>query len=166
MIPPKINGTKPVGGNGPYTYLWEKSYNKVTWIPLVNDPDPINYTPTLADAITPTDSVWFRRTITDSSPTVLVDISKPVKFYMQPFIKNNIVGNSDTICFAQNPPAFSSKATLQDGNRIYSFKWMVSTNSTIFSIPTNTYTTEGYTPPPALVNNIMVQTNSYFRHVY
>jgi hypothetical protein len=152
MIPPKINGTKPVGGNGPYFYLWEKSYNKVTWIPLVNDPDPLNYSPTLADAITPTDSVWFRRTITDSSPIVLVDISKPVKFYMQPYIKNNIVGNSDTICFAQNPAAFSSLAALQDGNKIYSFKWMVSTNSTTFSIPTNTSTTEGYTPPPALVN--------------
>jgi hypothetical protein len=150
MIPPKIIGTKPVGGIQPYTYLWQKSYDKATWIPLTNDPDPVNYTPTLADANTPTDSVWFRRTITDSSPTVLVDISKPVKFYMQPYIKNNIVGDSDTICFAQNPPAFTSKATLQDGNNIYSFKWMVSTDNTVFSLPTNTYTTEGYTPPPAL----------------
>jgi hypothetical protein len=152
MIPPKIIGTKPVGGTGPYTYLWEKSYNKLAWIPLVNDTDPLNYTPTLADATTPTDSVWFRRTITDFSPTVLVDISKPVKFFMQPYIKNNIVGTSDTICFNQDAPSFSSKATLQDGNKIYYFLWEVSTfpNNTVFNIPANTYDTEGYTPPPGL----------------
>jgi hypothetical protein len=151
MIPPKIIGTKPVGGIEPYTYLWEKSYNKVTWVPLTNDANPLNYTPTAADAITPTDSVWFRRTITDlPGPAQITDISKPVKFYMQPFIKNNIVGNSDTICFAQNPVAFTSKATLQDGNKIYSFKWMVSTNSTAYNLPSNTYNTETYTPPPSL----------------
>ena len=147
MLPQKIIGTKPVGGTGPYTYLWEKSYNQTTWVPLVNDPDPTNYTPTLIETAT----VWFRRTITDSStPTVLVDISKPVKIIVQPFIKNNIVGNSDTICYAQNPPAFTSKATLQDGNGKYTFNWNVSLNNSIYSIPANSHNTEAYTPPVAL----------------
>ena len=61
MLPQKIIGTKPVGGTGPYTYLWEKSYDQVTWNPLTNDADPTNYTPTLIETAT----VWFRRTITD-----------------------------------------------------------------------------------------------------
>ena len=146
MLPKKIIGTKPVGGTGPYTYLWEKSYDQSTWIPLTNDPDPVNYTPTLIE----TSTVWYRRTITDSSPTVLIDISKSVWIIVQPFIKNNIVGNSDTICFAQNPIALTSKATLQDGNGNYSFKWQVSQNNLNFSLPVNVYSTEGYAPPNGL----------------
>ena len=147
MIPPKIIGTKPVGGTGPYTYLWEKSYDLVTWIPLTNDSDPTNYTP---PAVSETATVWFRRTITDSSIPVLVDISKPVKIIVQPFIKNNIIGTSDTICFAQDPPAFTSKAILQDGNGKYSFNWEVSLNNSLYTLPANPHNSEGYTPPPAL----------------
>ena len=147
VMPPKLTGTKPVGGTGPYTYLWEKSYDQLTWIPLTNDPDPTNYTPSVVETAT----VWFRRTITDSStPTVLVDISKPVHLIVQPFIKNNIVGTSDTICFAQDPPAFTSKAVLQDGNGRYTFNWAVSLDNTVYTIPSNSHNSEGYTPPPAL----------------
>jgi gliding motility-associated-like protein len=141
-----IVGTKPVGGTGPYIYLWEKSYDQVTWIPLTNQTDPTNYTPVVIE----TSTVWFRRTITDSSPTPLVDVSKPVKIIVQPFIKNNIVGTSDTICFAQNPPAFTSKAVLQDGNGKYSFNWGVSLNNSLFTIPSNSHNAEAYTPPSAL----------------
>jgi hypothetical protein len=147
MLPKVITGTKPVGGTGPYTYLWEKSYNQVTWIPLANDPDPTNYTPTVIETAT----VWFRRTITDSSvPAVLVDVSKPVRIVVQPFIKNNIVGNSDTICFAQNPVAFTSQAVLQDGNGKYTFDWKVSLNNSVYAVPANSHSSQGYTPPPAL----------------
>lgn len=147
MMPPVISGTLPVGGTGPYLYTWEKSYDEVTWIPLVSDNVTVNYTPTVIETAT----VWFRRTITDSSiPTALVDISKSVKIKVQPFIKNNIIGTSDTICFAQDPPAFTSKAVLADGNGIYRFNWSVSLDNSVFSVPTNTFNTEGYTPPPAL----------------
>jgi len=146
MMPQKITGTKPIGGSSPYTYLWEKSYDEITWTPLTNDTDPVNYTPTVIETAT----VYFRRTITDSSIPVLTDRSKSVKIIVQPFIKNNIVGTSDTICFAQDPPAFSSKATLQDGNGKYAFKWKVSLDNSLFILPVNTYNTEGYTPPPAL----------------
>jgi hypothetical protein len=148
MPPPKIIGTRPVGGTGPYTYLWEKSYNLVTWIPLINDTDPNDYTP---PALPETATYWIRRTITDSSvPVALVDISKPVNVIVQPNIKNNIVGTSDSICYAQNPPAFTSKATLLDGNGIYDFNWKVSLDSSLFTIPSNPHVSDGYTPPPAL----------------
>lgn len=147
MMPPVISGTLPIGGSGPYTYTWEKSYDQVTWIPLVSDNVTVNYTPTVIETAT----VWFRRTITDSSvPTALVDISKSVKIIVQPFIKNNIIGTSDTICFAQDPQAFTSKAVLQDGNGIYRFNWEVSLDNTVYAEPVNTFNTEGYTPPPAL----------------
>jgi gliding motility-associated-like protein len=147
MLPRKIYGTKPVGGTKPYTTLWEKSYDEITWIPLTNDADPTNYTPTVIETAT----VFFRRTITDSSVPALVDVSKPVKIIVQPFIKNNIIGTSDTICSAQNPPAFTSKAILADGNGVFTYNWMVSLDSNIYINPLNAHTTEGYTPLPALL---------------
>lgn len=148
MKPKLITGTKPVGGSGPYFYLWEKSYDEITWIPLANDIDPTNYTPTLIETAT----VFFRRTITDSSiPAALVDVSKPVKIIVQPFIKNNIISTSDTICSAQNPPAFTSLAVLADGNGKYSYNWKVSLDASIYTDPVNAHISEGYTPPPALL---------------
>ena len=50
MIPPKILGTTPMGGSGPYAYLWEKSYDQVAWTPLSNDADPVNYTPAVTES--------------------------------------------------------------------------------------------------------------------
>lgn len=149
MLPPLITGTTPVGGVEPYTYTWEKSYDQSTWIQVASGTDAsyINYTPTVVE----TSTVWFRRIITDSSsPLPLIDVSKPVQFIVQPYIKNNIIGTSDTICFAQDPPTFTSKATLQDGNGIYYFRWEASTDSNKFILPVNTYNEENYTPPPAL----------------
>ncbi len=146
ILPKKIIGTKPVGGNGPYTYLWEKSFNQVLWTPLTNDADPLNYTPTVIE----TSTVWFRRTITSSAPDVLVDVSKSVQIVVQPFIKNNIVGNSDTYCLGQDPIPLTSMATLQDGNGIYTFKWEVSLDNINFNLPVNANTAEGYTPPNGL----------------
>jgi gliding motility-associated-like protein len=134
MIPRKITGTIPVGGSTPYTYLWEKSYDQTTWTPLVNDPDPLNYTPPAAETTT----FYIRRTITDSSPTPLVDVSKSVKVIVQPYIKNNIVGNvdsilvsnTDTICYNQKRPVVRQLTPdLADGNGKYTFGWQDSTSS-------------------------------------
>jgi gliding motility-associated-like protein len=104
--PPKILGTKPVGGSGSYSYIWQKSYESTFASPivLVNDANPLNYTPTLADAITPTDTVWFRRVVIDAGSPPITDISRPVKILVHPAITNNIVGNQDTICYNGNPP--------------------------------------------------------------
>jgi hypothetical protein len=125
-IPPKITGTKPVGGTAPYTYLWEKSYNQVTWLPLTNDADPTNFTPSGTEPST----VWFRRTITDSSiPTAHNDISKAVQIIVQPAITGNLVGKDTTICFNQDPlnliPLNAGPANGSSHN-YYLYKWVYS----------------------------------------
>jgi gliding motility-associated-like protein len=124
MIPPKITGTRPVGGSGKYVYLWEKSTDGSTWTTLAN-PDSTNYTPVAPELNT----IWYRRTITDFYNSTLVDISKPVKIIVQPFIKNNIVGYPDTLCFNQNPPLIHQLLPgITDGNnKSYFYNWQDST---------------------------------------
>jgi len=147
MVPKPILGTSPVGGITPYTYLWQSSTvsEYAGYSPAVGTNNGQNYSPVVL-----TQTTWFRRVITDSGAPALSDTSKPVKVIVQPFIKNNIIGTSDTICFAQDPPGFVSKAILQDGDGIYAFKWQVSLDNSSYNLPVNAYTTEGYTPPPAL----------------
>ncbi|MGC1391396.1 MAG: gliding motility-associated C-terminal domain-containing protein [Bacteroidales bacterium] len=103
MIPPKIIGTTPVGGTPGAGYIikWEKSYDLSTWITLINDPDPTNYTPAAPE----TSTVYYRRTVTDHSlPSPIVDISRPVQIIVHSKIQNNnIVANPDTICFNGDP---------------------------------------------------------------
>jgi gliding motility-associated-like protein len=152
MMPPVISGTLPIGGSGPYTYKWEKSYDQTTWILLSTDNFSVNYTPTVKETTT----VYFKRTITDSSlPSNLTDFSKTVKIIVQPFIKNNIVGTSDTICFAQDPSAFAQLGSaLADGNGKYAFKWQVMReDETFYKLPSNTYDASGYTPLPGLLKS-------------
>jgi gliding motility-associated-like protein len=162
IIPPKITGTIPVGGTGPYSYLWEKSYNQVTWLPLTNDPDPTNYTPTLIE----TSTVWYRRTITDNSPTPLVDISKPVEMIVQPAITANNIGKDTTICHGQNPLPIGSvplNSTPSNGNGIYRYKWLQNlTNSswdTLHVAAGSIFNGKGYDPPS------LTQTTYYKRFV-
>jgi hypothetical protein len=150
LIPPKITGTVPVGGTGPYTYLWEKSYNLTAWISLGNDADPTNYTPSVIESQT----VWFRRTITDSSiPTVLVDISKPVQIIVQPVITGNLVGKDTTICFNQNPQnliPLNAGPSNGSSHNYYLYKWIQNnTNSNWNTSPTATGNAHlaSYDPP-------------------
>jgi gliding motility-associated-like protein len=145
MTPPKITGTRPVGGSGKYTYLWEKSYDGSIWTSFAN-PDSTNFTP-LSPEVNP---IWYRRTITDFNNPSLVDISKPVKIIVQQFIKNNIVGYPDTICYNQDPPLIHQLLPdVSDGNnKSYFFNWQDSTASGSWG--STIATTKDYDPPAGL----------------
>jgi len=122
--PPKINGTVPVGGKRPYTYLWQKSYDQATWTNVGTPADSITYTPPNTPEIV---TVYFRRTVTDNSSTPLVDISKSVKIIVQPAITLNNIGKDTTICHGQNPLPIGSipaNSTPSNGNGIYRYKWL------------------------------------------
>lgn len=139
-----ISGTIPFGG----TYQWQST---IVTNPADGDFTDISgatgkdYSPGLL-----TQTTWFRRVVTKLGTPDIVDKSKPVKIIVQPYIKNNIIGNPDTVCYAQNPVALVSKATLQDGNGKYSFRWNVSTDNSAFTNPSNNDSTEAYTPQPGL----------------
>ncbi len=142
----QIQGTRPVGGRGPYQYVWEYSTTSASSgfsaAPGTNNQQ--HYTP---PAII-TQTTWFRRRITDASTPAIIDISKPVMVIAQPFIKDNIIGNQDTICFSQDPQALVSVLELRDGNGVYSFAWESSSDNVSYT--TLTPQTEGYDPPAGL----------------
>jgi gliding motility-associated-like protein len=149
-----ISGTIPFGG----TYQWQRS--------VLADPadaDFIDISGATGKDYSPgimTQTTWFRRVVTKLGTPDIIDKSKPVKIIVQPYIKNNVIGDPDTICYAQNPVALVPRATLQDGNGIYNFRWTVSTDDTAFSTPENNDSTEAYTPEPGLT-----QTSWYRRTV-
>ncbi|NSW95485.1 MAG: gliding motility-associated C-terminal domain-containing protein, partial [Bacteroidales bacterium] len=139
--PKRIKGTMPVGGIPPYNFRWEKSYNLTAWTTLYNGPDSVNYTPADNESVT----VYFRRTVTDSDLVPLSDVSKPVQIIVHPYIKNNLIGYDDVICYGQNPSELVSVATLQDGNGHYSFMWESSTDNSIYTVTATG--NQNYLPP-------------------
>jgi len=142
----QISGTQPVGGTPPFTYLWQSSTTSETgpWsdAPGVNSQQ--HYTP--PSLLTQT--TWFRRVVTDSDTPALVDNSNPVKVIVQPFIKDNVIGNPDTICYKQNPPQLNSLLAVKDGNGIYEYTWESSTDNVNFNFAASG--TESYLPQPEL----------------
>src|SRR5690606_5513985 len=121
-------GTNPVGGTPPYNYRWQRSYNLESWETLYDGPDSINFTPAFAE----TANVYFRRIVTDSEIPALEDVGKPVLIIVHQYIKNNLIGYPDTLCYEQVPDEIASTATVYDGNGIYNFIWESSTDSITF----------------------------------
>ncbi len=151
----QISGTQPVGGTSPYTYQWESSTTSATagFSAAAGTINQQNYTP---PALL-TQTTWFRRTVADYTGSI-TDVSLPVMIIVQPYIKNNSVGNQDTVCYGQSAPQLHSLLALQDGNGTYSYSWESSTDSVSFiSVGV---TSQNYQPPSALT-----QTTWYRRTV-
>ncbi|TFG91256.1 MAG: gliding motility-associated C-terminal domain-containing protein, partial [Candidatus Atribacteria bacterium] len=151
----QIVGTRPVGGTPPYTFQWQSSTTSAltgfSAAPGTNDQQ--NYTPPAQL----TQTTWFRRVVTDFGAAI-TDVSLPVRIIVHPYIKNNVIGNPDTVCYGQNSPAMNSVLALQDGNGKYTYKWESSTDNSVF---TNiSASTESFLPPAALI-----QTTWYRRTV-
>jgi hypothetical protein len=128
--PKKITGTIPVGGTLPYSIVWEKKIGKNGgWILLVNNKDSINHTPQAYE--NGGDTVYFRRTVTDSSPIPFIDKSKLVEIFVQPAITGNLVGKDTIICFGQNPTnLISLNAGPANGNGKYAYHWLQNITNT------------------------------------
>ena len=144
----QIIGTQPVGGTPPYTFQWQSSTTSATagFSAASGTNSQKNYTPPALLIQT----TWFRRVVTDNStPSVITDVSLPVRVIVHPFIKNNVIGNPDTLCYGQNAAALNSLMTLQDGNGKYTFKWESSIDNAVFMDASAT--TASYLPPAGLI---------------
>ncbi len=140
----QLVGTTPVGGTPPYTFQWQRSTTSATsgFSPAAGTNNTRNYTP---PALL-TQTTWFRRVVNDNGS--ITDISLPVKVTVHPYLKNNSIGNPDTLCYNQTASALVPVLTLQDGNGIYSYSWESSTNETTFN--SLIAVTASYQPPAPL----------------
>ncbi len=141
----QIVGTIPVGGTPPYTFQWQSSTTSATagFSPAAGTNNQQYYTPPLQL----TQTTWFRRVVTDFGAAI-TDISLPVRIIVHPFIKNNVIGSDNILCYGQNAPEMNSVMVLQDGNGKYAYKWESSADNSVYTDALAT--TAGYLPPAPL----------------
>ncbi|HCC69722.1 MAG TPA: hypothetical protein DEQ09_01000, partial [Bacteroidales bacterium] len=146
QVPPSITGTEPVGGDEPYTFRWEKKVDEDLIWSLV--PGSGN-TKNLVITDNETDTVQFRRVVTDSNATPVSDTSKAVTVIVQPLITDNIVGYDTIICAGQDPESLLQQTgfVLGGGNNIYSYEWLDSTQLHNWQTAPGIIDNDNYNPP-------------------
>jgi gliding motility-associated-like protein len=155
MKPPRILGTIPVGGST-ITYEWQKSYvsSFTPFVTLTVNSDSVNYSPSLADASTPTGRVWFRRIVRDAGPPAITDISKTVEIIVHPAILNNNIGNPETFCQTGNPDTLKQVGLdlIVPTTRYLFYSWQDSTGPSLqwTNIPGFANTEDSVYLPPEL----------------
>jgi len=151
MLPPRIDGTLPVGGSGNYVYLWQKrNYGSTNW----NDISPsnvLNYTFPAFEA----DTFEIRRVVRDNISS-LTDTCKQALIIVQPRILNNlvniqsdIIGPVDTVCHGQDPKIIDQAVPdlwVPTTKYLY-YYWQDSTSSGTWG--TTLATTKFYDPNPS-----------------
>ncbi|MFO7851113.1 MAG: gliding motility-associated C-terminal domain-containing protein [Bacteroidota bacterium] len=146
QIPHEIIGTEPVGGLAPYTFRWErKGDEEADWSLVPGSGSTQNFTPTDPE----TDTVQFRRVVTDSNTTPISDTSKEVTVIVQPPIVNNLIGYDTIICAGQDPELLVQQngLILGGGNNIYSYQWLDSAESESWQTAPGSVNNEDYDPP-------------------
>lgn len=139
MIPPKMTGTRPVGGSGTYTYRWQKSYDNNTW---TDEPGTsIDYTPATTEAV----SLWFRRVVNDGAG--IIDRSLPVRIIVHPRITGNLVGSDTTLCYNMNPDElYSLNSGPSGGTGIFFYHWEQSPDNSVWSSAPGDFASAAYDP--------------------
>ncbi len=137
----QLTGTQPVGGTPPYTFIWQVSTTSAS-AGFTNAPgnnSQQHYTPPAELSRTS----WFRRVVRDQGGAI-TDISLPVNIIVHQSIKNNIIGNPETLCYGQNASELIPLGTVEDGNGIYAYGWEMSTDNISYTaLPAET---ESYHP--------------------
>ncbi len=143
--PQTIMGTEPVGGVQPYTFRWEKKGDEETVWSLV--PGSGN-TQNLILTDTETDTLEFRRVVTDNNATPVSDTSKTVTIIVQPLITDNFIGYDTIICAGQDPELLIPVNTGPGGgNGNYFYVWIDSTTVHNWQFAPGTGTNADYDPP-------------------
>ena len=127
----------PIGGDGTYSYLWEQGTDadsiNFSDAPNVNDTDTYQ-PPVLSTAQT----YYYRRTVYSGKCS---HISDTVTITVLPSISNNTISENQTICQGSVFDSLNGAAPA-DGDGIYIYQWIESTDGNIWS---NAYGPVSYT---------------------
>jgi gliding motility-associated-like protein len=120
QVPGTITASQPKGGDGSYSFQWEKSINQVTWTPAEGTNDLLYLSPVALDTTT-----YFRRVVTSTNPidmSPITDYGKMIRVLVYPTIKNNYISATDTICKNVVPQKLGG-GELSGGNNTYTYEW-------------------------------------------
>jgi len=143
-----LTGTTPTGGNGSYTYQWQRSVDGVTWVNLTGATLPTyNFTAST--------TLYYRRLVTS---TPCQTASDKVLVLVQPPLGNNSISSNQTIC--TNTSAALLNGTIPtgaDGLYVYNWQQSIDGGTTWTNIPGAN--TQSYNP------GILTQTTRFRRIV-
>ncbi len=154
-LPENIAATRPVGGNGNFTYSWLKSDDMISWTLADGVNNERNYQP--PDTLRPI-TYYYRRAISDG---FLVDTSFSIPYVIQPRIENNTIQPEDTVCFNESPisPLFATLDPEGGNGSNYTYTWEQSGDLSSW------ITAQGISDQPAYTVPSLLDTTYYRRKV-
>lgn len=122
QVPDMITASKPKGGNGNYSYIWQQKRNdEQEWSLAAGNGTLRTFQPVALNQTTN-----FRRIVTSSSAVngeIIRDTSRSVQIFVYPAIGNNIIFGNDTICYNKDAKPLTQLPGLSGGNGTYSYVW-------------------------------------------
>ncbi|MFP4060276.1 MAG: hypothetical protein ACLFUC_07325, partial [Bacteroidales bacterium] len=115
--PEKLDATTPKGGNGNYSYIWQKTINLVSWSDVGNSEEDYQPGPL-------SDTTWFRRIVLSAE---IKDTSDVTVVNVLPALQVNEISADTTICYNQDPLPINGDI-VNGGNGSYTYRWEKSEN--------------------------------------
>ncbi len=112
----------PSGGNGPWTYSWEYQSNCAG--PWISIPGATGLT--YDSPANQTETRCYRRVATNNCGTVY---SNTVTITIYADIDGGIIASDQTVCYGDDPAAFTSSSAASGGNGAFSYFWEQDTGS-------------------------------------
>jgi large repetitive protein len=140
--PAQLTGSAPSGGDGSFTYQWERSTDGVSFSPISGATGQ-NYSPSAL-----TQTTWYQRVVY-SGPCL--SVSNAVEIEVNQPVANNSISANQTICY-DTAPAELTGSTPTGGNGLYSYQWQISTDGVSFSDIVGA-TNENYQPSNLTANS-------------
>ncbi len=144
--PGRLNAAFPMGGSGGFNYKWQESDDASSWRDA-SGPAPINQVTYQPPPLS--DTIYYRRIVTDQTNSNLADTSFYVTVFVEPDLNNNLIEGDHTVCYNASPGVLSSSLTMSGGlgAGTYGYQWIRGTTSEIWSNAPGTRTLPSYAVP-------------------
>ncbi len=147
----------PTGGNGTYTYVWEKSENSgTTWGTIPGETGP-SYKP-VTRSVGAVTTVLYRRIV--SSGIGCPDTSSLALLTYLPSL-SNIIESDQEICNGDQPSVLTSVIPVGGGSGTYGYVWYQSDDGLSFSVMASENNEE--MQPPVLNNGTAITNYKYYQ---